>query len=404
MRLFLFTDSFPYGNGETFLESELPFLSNAFDGIILIPLYKQGEIRDVSGNATVWKPMLKFNPKNRRKLLLSGIFNFSPIGFACKEFFKKRVYRSKNRLWNFFTSLLTFRALFADRETKSRLKKEIGRDDKIYFYWADKSALLIPEIKKHFPNVVFVRFHGSDLYEEAKNGYIPFREYVFPHIDRFIPVSNNGKEYLLKNYSRFIQQNNVYVGRLGVFNHGLNPVDASETRFHLLSCSNIIPLKRVNLIVEILKMIEIPVKWTHIGSGISEEAVKQESLSLPPHVEAVFLGLLPNKEVITFYRQQHVDLFINTSQSEGVPVSIMEALSFGIPVMATNVGGTSEIVDSEAGMLLDVDFAPAEAAAAIQTFARIDLAGLRKNARNRWEEQCNAEKNYTEFSEFLCSH
>ena len=46
-------------------------------------------------------------------------------------------------------------------------------------------------------------------------------------------------------------------------------------------------------------------------------------------------------------------MFINLSSSEGIPVSIMEAQSFGIPVIATNVGGSGEIVVSETGVLVD---------------------------------------------------
>lgn len=42
------------------------------------------------------------------------------------------------------------------------------------------------------------------------------------------------------------------------------------------------------------------------------------------------------------------------SDSEGIPVSIMEAMSFGIPVIARNVGGMSEIVNEENGLLLEM--------------------------------------------------
>ena len=63
-------------------------------------------------------------------------------------------------------------------------------------------------------------------------------------------------------------------------------------------------------------------------------------------------AIYPKNTRIPFYSQikstlgnyLHIDLFINTSSSEGVPVSIMEALSVGIPIIATDVGGTKEIV------------------------------------------------------------
>ncbi|NJK95527.1 MAG: glycosyltransferase [Bacteroidales bacterium] len=52
-------------------------------------------------------------------------------------------------------------------------------------------------------------------------------------------------------------------------------------------------------------------------------------------------------------------MFLNTSLSEGVPVSVMEALSFGLPVIATDVGGTGELINDEVGMLINPEISPA---------------------------------------------
>ena len=61
-------------------------------------------------------------------------------------------------------------------------------------------------------------------------------------------------------------------------------------------------------------------------------------------------------------------MFINVSSTEGIPVSIMEAMSFGIPVIATAVGGTPEIVNNENGYLLSKDPSAKELAEVIQNF------------------------------------
>ena len=60
-----------------------------------------------------------------------------------------------------------------------------------------------------------------------------------------------------------------------------------------------------------------------------------------------FLGNLPHDTVLQYLKTEPVDLMLNTSSSEGVPVSIMRAYSHGIPVVATDVGGNSEIVLKE---------------------------------------------------------
>ena len=60
-----------------------------------------------------------------------------------------------------------------------------------------------------------------------------------------------------------------------------------------------------------------------------------------------FTGHLSKEKVYDIYRTTHCKLFINTSFSEGRPVSIMEALAFGIPVVASNVGGNPELVKND---------------------------------------------------------
>ncbi|MBL3200697.1 glycosyltransferase, partial [Klebsiella pneumoniae] len=55
-------------------------------------------------------------------------------------------------------------------------------------------------------------------------------------------------------------------------------------------------------------------------------------------------GTVPHETIISFFAANPVHLFLNLSTMEGIPVSIMEAISFGIPVVATDVGAVSEIV------------------------------------------------------------
>jgi glycosyltransferase involved in cell wall biosynthesis len=399
MRLFLFTNNFPYGLGEPFLANEVPFLAAKFDEIAFIPLYKDNEIRTLPENSQLYDVLLNFSPKNRKRLLLKGIFNISPLFCFVPEFLRKKVYRNGNFFWNFCTSLLLFRAIYANKTIWKKFFSEIKKDDKLYFYWGDKSALIIPSLKKRIDNQVFVRFHGGDLYEERTNYYIPFREYLFPKIDFFVNISEHGKEYLLKNYSKIIDSQKIHVSRLGVFDNGINPVQ--KDKFHLFSCSNVIAVKRIDLIINALQRIAFSIKWTHIGAGVLFDEIKEKVKNLPVNVEVELKGAMKNSQVLDFYLNTHIDMFINVSESEGVPVSIMEALSFGVPVMATDVGGTAEIIDNQVGKLLPKNISAAKIAAEITFFASSDLFKQRQNARARWAERCDAEKNYTEFVEFI---
>jgi glycosyltransferase involved in cell wall biosynthesis len=65
----------------------------------------------------------------------------------------------------------------------------------------------------------------------------------------------------------------------------------------------------------------------------------------------LFLGQKNQDEVIDILSA--TDIFVNPSYSEGLPTSVMEAASIGLPIIATDVGGTGEIIVShETGMLV----------------------------------------------------
>ena len=95
------------------------------------------------------------------------------------------------------------------------------------------------------------------------------------------------------------------------------------------------------------------------------------------------------------------------SETEGISVSIMEAQSAGIPVLATNVGGTSEIVNSENGFLIEKDFNMDNLVSIIQKYLSStdeEKQQKRKASYENWKQNYNAETNYNEFIKLLTNH
>jgi len=124
---------------------------------------------------------------------------------------------------------------------------------------------------------------------------------------------------------------------------------------------------------------------------------------LPKNVEYRFLDYIPNVDVINFYKKNPIDVFINVSQSEGLPLSIMEAQACGIPVIASSVGGNKEIINEKVGILLNVDPTPEEIANAIIDFMKNpELIKEKKYfSKMNYEEKYNASKNYQSFAQEL---
>jgi glycosyltransferase involved in cell wall biosynthesis len=81
----------------------------------------------------------------------------------------------------------------------------------------------------------------------------------------------------------------------------------------------------------------------------------------------------------------------------------MEACSFGIPTIATDVGGTSEIVkDGETGFLIDADFTPDKLAEKIKSVVLLPAEKkkeLRENCRSLYLRNFFADDNFAKFAQ-----
>jgi glycosyltransferase involved in cell wall biosynthesis len=86
-----------------------------------------------------------------------------------------------------------------------------------------------------------------------------------------------------------------------------------------------------------------------VGTGPLEDKLKVlvSQLQLNSHVE--FTGFKEN----VFETLRQLDIFVLPSRIEGCPISVLEAMAIGLPVVATNIGGNPELVrDGETGLLI----------------------------------------------------
>ena len=160
-----------------------------------------------------------------------------------------------------------------------------------------------------------------------------------------------------------------------------------------------VPEKRVHLIYEsIQKITRFKIEWTHIGDGTEYNNLLKQVKRSKNNVTVKLLGRLSHNDVMKYYKNNHIDAFINVSYTEGLPVSIMEAIAFNIPVIGTNVGGSSEIIVNETGVLLS---STPEIDEIINAIEKIRTSNFKPKAF--WKENFFAEKNYNEFISLLQS-
>jgi len=403
-RLLFFSFSYPFSIDFSWKRNELNELCKHFE-VTVIPFVPQKTtiLQNVPAGIKILPPLLE-QVIDRRWSQVGEFFKSPRRLNYLREFIRRRVFLRKKWISEWLAAIVRTERLLDHEVIKNILvNRPENRDTILYFYWGFGSSQIIPFVKKAGFNKIVVRFHGFDLYEERKDGYIPFRQDLLEKLDFAIPISEHGNKYLHGRYPGIKFKSQVF--RLGCFQKGLSQ-PSSDHKLRIVSCSNVIPLKRLDLIAAALGYIEFEVQWTHLGDGEKFDDLKKEILSLPNNIQVVLPGRISPEDVLGFYAQNSVDLFLNVSTTEGVPVSIMEAFSAGIPVYATDVGGTAEIVNTFNGKLLDKEITPLILADELIYFASLNSdhkLNLRKNALETYLTKCSFDKLNKEFIGFLNS-
>ena len=141
------------------------------------------------------------------------------------------------------------------------------------------------------------------------------------------------------------------------------------------------------------------IQWIHIGDGpLLNEIIQlaKEKLSNNKLVSYSFLGHLDNKEVHEVMKNESIDVFVNMSQSEGVPISIMEAMSVGIPIIAPSIFGIPELVDENCGILFESTKGVSGLRNSIELFDKLSSeqrCAMGKAAYNTWKDRFCLEDN-----------
>lgn len=388
-KILLFTDSYPFTQDEPFLFGEIQELSKSFKEIIIQPTIWTDVMLPVPANVRVLPGILR--NKSYRSILKKGLLNKSSPGAFWKVFSRNLI----SNLGQYFIARGLYNSSFDLRD--------LLQDSKVikYFYWGKGAANLCVFYPVEGRTVV--RLHGFDLYgPEVRTGnVIPLREALIKKVDDFVFISEHGRKYFEEKYHT---QGRLY--RLGSKFAGTSVSKSVNAPFTIVSCSSMIPLKRVQHIARVMSKVSEPILWVHIGDGQERESIEATIKSMPENVKVQLLGYLQHEEVLAFYRNNHVDAFISLSETEGLPFSMMEALSFSIPIIGTDVGGVSEIVTAETGFLFPRDFDEDKVTEAIEKLIRMPVTesqALRESSLRTYWNKFNAERNDRSFIEFLKS-
>jgi glycosyltransferase involved in cell wall biosynthesis len=276
--------------------------------------------------------------------------------------------------------------------------KSDDKNNVFYSYWFNEwaSALAISR-QNRLKGKLITRAHGYD-YDELQNGrgYFPFRESEVKQFDGIVHISAYGMH---KMQNQFPNAKNIFLSRLGVKKNSMNSGGNIGNVYQLVSCSNFVSLKRLSLIIDTLSQLNVPFFWRHFGDGPERLEIENYAHQKLQKGTFEFMGYVPNVEMLNYYKNNPVDLFINMSELEGIPVSMMEAIAAGIPLVSCDVCGVPEIVTEQTGLLLPKEAEPETAAKSIETFLvekSRDLS-FRSGVKSYWAENFMAELNYNNY-------
>lgn len=398
--LFLFTNEFPCSKTlEPYLEHEILFLSKAFEKIVIVPATIGTIQKSIPKNAEVLNVFDKhwFNNSLVSKLAALPMF----IGFYLSELIdwqSKSTLQIKNLLADFksyYNAVVTGKAL----EKYAAFNNINFKASAFYSYWFFHPVITLSILKRRGKIDSFIsRGHLGDIYLDQFPDLGNFYNFKIKNTTKVLAISTHARDYLVSLYPKL--KDKFVISRLAVSDMGLNPELGNE--FVVVSCSTYSERKRVDLLAELLCDAPFSLTWLHFGYVPQEVCDKfiTNFKTAKTTIKAVFMGDVPNHKVIEFYKSNPVNVIVNLSTSEGLPFSLIEATSFGIPIIATDVNGTPDIATSKNGFLIPKNF---EKKLFYDCLLNIKNNGseFRNGARQLFLEKYKAEINYAETIQYL---
>lgn len=413
-KIIVFVQDYPFYKGEPFFHLELKELVLHAEQVMVVPRHIPNRPDEpphfaLPEGVKVFNVPVKGGLKAKLVALLCLLF---PKNF--KRFWNDL--KSKGLLFNILsikTALMyDAQVLELSVELKRWFKQENedSKDWVFYSYWCDDAAYLIAQWKaKGLIARSLTRAHGADLYEQRHpNHYLPYRNFIMKHLDVVACISQHGQRHFWERFPRYSSK--FVLARLGVLPQ--TPLQADlEFPFRLLSLSSIDRVKHLELLIEALAEWKgSPIEWHHLGNGRNEAYEKQIKdlaetlLKGKPEVRYFFHGFVNPSKVISTISELKPHALINCSFFEGIPVSMMEAASLGIPLLGGAVGGVPELLlDQENGFLFEPGNKKEllEALSQMSQMSKEDYAGMCQASFLVHMKRFNALHNYYSFSHLL---
>jgi len=148
-----------------------------------------------------------------------------------------------------------------------------------------------------------------------------------------------------------------YSKKILKINNGVNITDinrANESKadINLIIISRLVVQKNINIVIEAMKLLDNKnLKLSIIGEGGEFSKLESAIHDLNLQNQVQLLGKIDNNKISQFLLT--ADIFIQASDYEGLPHSVLEAINYEVPILSTETGGCKDLLnDGERGFII----------------------------------------------------
>ena len=248
-------------------------------------------------------------------------------------------------------------------------------------------------IRKIVGDPVWERVYNKNLIDESFDDFQENNHGLSISLQKMIRNWSINKSNLIitpsQHLKNFIDKigfdKNIFVINNGVNIDQLNKVSLENNIIQLLVVSRLVSQKNIDLIIKAVKVMEnenIILNIVGDGSEINNLKLLVKKYELDKKIN--FIGKIENTKLNEYLK--NADIFIQASNYEGLPHSILEAMNFEIPILSTDVGGCSVLLNKgERGYIIPMPVSEVEIS-----------EGIRKiiNNKNEAKSKARLAKNY----------
>jgi glycosyltransferase involved in cell wall biosynthesis len=272
---------------------------------------------------------------------------------------------------------------FLYKKLCKRVIQAEGQPDVIYAHYLNYMYYGI-QLQKELDVPLVGIEHWSEMgKKDIQASTIQHAQQIYSQLDQLIVVSSALRDNILNHIpiNTPIQVVNNMVGQ--EFNYVASD---RSTPLTIVSTGRLIPLKGYDLLIEALSRItDMPKGWQLliIGDGIHKHEIEKSIIEkgLQDHIKLI--GRKSKNQIAEIYHDS--DFFVLPSRSETFGVVYIEALACGLPVIATDCGGPTDIITSKNGLMV-----PSEDIEGLATAIRQMVEHLNNYDRKAIAEDCEA--------------